>query len=211
MRKYEMNKFPKLAVIMTIVGLFLAVVAMSISLMFPSVDNLGGLAILEIVATVLVLAGLTTAKVVLLRVINTILTVCLLITSFVLAVVKFSNRDVFLFAASILMLVASILALIYFLTMKNPRITKMYLYAGTAFSILTAAYAIIYVVEDLIEVIQYGVEGHFGTYFLLLAFAVVSFLPVATHRSLDVIDEPDEPAQIEEQPQEDLEEVKEEQ
>ena len=195
MRKYELNKFPKLAIIMTIVGLFLAVVAMSVSLMFPKYDSLGGLAILEIVATVLVLAGLTTAKVVLLRVINTILTVGLLITSFVLAIVKFSTQDVFLFAASILMLVASILTLIYFLTMRNPRIEKMYVYAGTAFSILATVYALIYVGEDLYSVFQYDLPGHYSTYFLLFAFAVVSFLPIATHRSLDVVDDEDQPAQ----------------
>ena len=189
MRKYELNKFPKLAIIMTIVGLFLAVVAMSVSLMFPKYDSLGGLAILEIVATVLVLAGLTTAKVVLLRVINTILTVGLLITSFVLAIVKFSTQDVFLFAASILMLVASILTLIYFLTMRNPRIEKMYVYAGTAFSILATVYAL----EDLYSVFQYDLPGHYSTYFLLFAFAVVSFLPIATHRSLDVIEEDEKP------------------
>lgn len=201
MRKYELNGFPRLAIIMTILGLFLAVVAMSVSLIVPDSGNAGGLAIFEIVGAVLVLAGLTTGKVLLLRVINIILTVGILITSFVLAIVKFSDQDVFLFAISLLMLVASILGLIYFLTMKNERITKMFFYAATIFFALALIYGIVYVVEDVLSYNDYGTPIHFGNYFLIFGFAVVSFLPMANHRSLTVIETPDEP-QEEEKPQE---------
>ena len=198
MRKYELDKFPKLAVILTLSSLFLAVVAMSVSLLMPSYnENLGGLAIFVIVASVLVLAGLTTGRVILLKIINTILTVGLLVTSFVLAIAKFSDRDVILFAISLLMLVASILELIYFLTMKNPRINQMYFYTGICFTALVAAYGIAYIALDLFEVFQYNMEPHISNYFLLVSTATVSILPVVNHRSLKVVEENDEKPQEE--------------
>lgn len=199
MTKYEIRKFPKVAVILTLAGLFLAVIAMAISLIIKD-NSLGGLAIFAIVASVLVLAGLTTGKVLLLKIISTILTVGLLITSFILAIVKFSNQEVVLFAVSILMLVASILELIYFLTNKNPRINQMYIYTGSIFSVLVLAYSIYYAANDIYEVVNYGVQANISNYFLLLSFAAVSYLPVATHRSIEKVEE--EPKQ-EEKPQED--------
>ena len=101
--KYEFNKFPAAAVTLTIIGLVLAVLATSISI--TTTDNgfydsyhLGGLAIIEVVAAVLFLAGLTTGKGGLVKVISIILTVGIVITSFVLAIVKLTNHDVMYFS-----------------------------------------------------------------------------------------------------------------
>lgn len=185
MRKYEFKKFPLLATILTVVGLILSVISVSIALMSDTyVGGYATLAILEIVAAVLVLAGLTTGRVVLLRVISIITMVSLIITAFVLALAKFADKNVFLFALSLLMLIASILELIYYLTLRNERIGKMYFVAGLCFTALVAIYGIYYIVDDVIEIINYALPGHYHLYFLIFAFAFVSVLPPIVDHSL---------------------------
>lgn len=185
MSKYEFKKFPRLAVILTIVGLVLAVLAISVSLSFR--NNNGGvaaLALLEITAAVLVLAGLTTGRVGLLKVISIILTVTFLVSSFILTIVKFSDRDVFLFAVSLLMLIDSVLGLIYFVTLRFPRIKMMYLVSGVCFSSLVFLYGCIYIGFDIYEAVKLGLAVHYNYYFLIFAYAVISALPVAIYNSL---------------------------
>ena len=119
--KYEFKKFPVAAVTLTIISLVLAVLATSISITatdsgFHGDYHLGGLAIIEVVAAVLFLAGLTTGKGGLVKVISIILTVALVITSFVLAIVKLTDHDVLYFSISLMMLISSVLELIYFLS-----------------------------------------------------------------------------------------------
>lgn len=202
MTKYEFKKFPLLAVILTLVGLVLSVIAISVSLIVRFSDGgIAALALLEIIAAVLVLAGLTTGRVILLRVISIILTVSLLITSFVLTIVKFSDRDVFLFAIALLMLIASVLELIYFLTLKNPRIKLLYFISGLCFSGLVFLYGLVYVGIDVYEAVTLSLETHYNYYFLLFGFSAISALPVAIYNSLTKKEEAEEPQveQIEEQ------------
>ena len=87
MIKYEIKKFPLVATILTVVGLVCAVVAIASSLLSDGFSWIASLALIEIIATVLFLAGLTIGRVGLLRVISIIVTVCLLITNFVLSIV----------------------------------------------------------------------------------------------------------------------------
>ena len=185
MVKYEFKKFPLLAVVFTIVGLLLGVAAISVSLVVkPNSGTVAFLALLEIVSAVLVLAGLTTGKVILLRVISIILHIAIVITAFVLTIVKFSDKDVFLFAVSLLMLITSVLELIYFLTFRNPRIKKMYFVSGYCFSALGVVYGIIYMITNIVEHAKVGLALTYNYYFLIYAFAFVSVLPVAIYRAL---------------------------
>lgn len=188
--KYEFNKFPAAAVTLTIIGLVLAVLATSISI--TTTDNgfydsyhLGGLAIIEVVAAVLFLAGLTTGKGGLVKVISIILTVGIVITSFVLAIVKLTNHDVMYFSISLMMLIASVLELIYFLSVKgNGRIAKLYLVASITFCGLVALYAIIYTSMDLADFAQFNYPVHVDNYLLLFGLAVISALPFVSYASL---------------------------
>ena len=66
MSKYEFKKFPVLGTILTLLALFTSVMAISISLMTNNYDGTVSLALLELSAAVLFLAGLTTSKTVLL-------------------------------------------------------------------------------------------------------------------------------------------------
>ena len=119
MIKYEFKKFPLVATILTILGLVCAVVAIASSLLSDGFGWIASLALLEIIATVLILAGLTIGRVGMLRVISIIITVCLVITNFVLAIVEYDKREVFMFSIALLMLVSSVLELVYFLAIRN--------------------------------------------------------------------------------------------
>lgn len=190
MVKYEFKKYPILATVLTLIGLVLGVVAISVSLIVkPSNGGVAFLALLEIAAAVLVLAGLTTGKVILLRVISIILHIALVIASFVLAIVKFNDKDVVLFAIALLMLITSILELIYFLTFKNPRIRKMYFVSGLCFSGLGIAYGIAYMIQNIYEAVKLDLPLTYNFYFLIFAFAFVSVLPIAFYHALSTTDD----------------------
>lgn len=188
--KYEFNKFPVAAVTLTIIGLVLAVLATSLSITVN--DNglyegyhLGGLAVIEVVAAVLFLAGLTTGKGGLVKVISVILTVGLVVTSFVLTIVKLSNHDPLYYSITLMMLIASALELVYFLSLKdNGRIAKLYLVTSITFCSLVALYGIIYTTMDLIDFVQYNYPAHVDNYLLIFGLAVIAALPFVSYHSL---------------------------
>ena len=191
MTKYEFKKFPILATVVTIIGLLAAIISISISLVTSTYDGFAALALLEIVATVLALAGLTTGKVTLLRVISIIMTVGILVTAFFLAIAKYADRDGFLFAVSLLMLVGSVLSLVYFLTVKNPRIEKMYFVASIVMLFLVVLYTVIYLVKSF--------DGNYSISIacLLLGLAAITVLPVSIYISMTKVEIPDEPKEEE--------------
>ena len=193
MRRYEYEKFPVAAVVTTVLGLLFAVLATSISLLanntFTDYRHFGGLAIIEVVAAVLVLAGLTTGKVGLVRVISIILSVGTVITSFVLAIVKFNESNALYFTISLLMLIASVLSLIYFLCMRNnKRIIMMHIISSICFASLVLLYCVLYMSFDMME----AESLHIDNYFLLLSFALITILPFVARLNLVVKEVPDE-------------------
>lgn len=187
MTRYEFKKFPLPAIILTMIALFLAVVCISSSLIADHYDGFAPLAIFEIAASVLVLAGLTTGRIGLTRVISLIITICLVISSFILTIVKYSSYDVALFCLSLLMFICSILVLVYFLSIKNERIQKMHFVSTIFFSSFLTLYTIIYVITDLMENLGTEYPIHYEAYFLLLSYICVSLLPLFIHRSLNKI------------------------
>ena len=188
--KYEFKKFPVAAVTLTIISLVLAVLATSISITatdsgFHGDYHLGGLAIIEVVAAVLFLAGLTTGKGGLVKVISIILTVALVITSFVLAIVKLTDHDVLYFSISLMMLISSVLELIYFLSVKGDgRISKLYMVASITFCGLVALYGVVYTTIDLIDLAEYNYPVQIDNYLLLFGLAFIASLPVVSYASL---------------------------
>lgn len=180
MSKNENKQFPVIAIILSALAIVLAV----ISIAFAATDDYYGgnaaLGILELVASVLFLAGLTTGKRVLARIISIISLVSMIIVSFVLAVVKVYSQDVALLAISLLMLVASVLGLIYYLTsFRNPRIGKMYIATGFVLGLLVVMYAIFYMTADMAAVAKSSYDPVPATqnYFLLFGLAVISVIP----------------------------------
>ena len=188
--KYEFKKFPVAAVTLTIISLVLAVLETSIYITatdsgFHGDYHLGGLAIIEVVAAVLFLAGLTTGKGGLVKVISIILTVALVITSFVLAIVKLTDHDVLYFSISLMMLISSVLELIYFLSVKGDgRISKLYMVASITFCGLVALYGVVYTTIDLIDLAQYNYPVQIDNYLLLFGLAFIASLPVVSYASL---------------------------
>lgn len=204
MIKYEIKKFPLLATILTILGLVAAVISITISLISTNYDGFVSVALLEIVATVLIIAGLTTGKCTLLRVISIIITVCILIAAFVLAIAKYSMREVYLFGVALFMLIDSVLNLVYFLASKNKKIEKLFLITSVVFTALVALYSIIYIVQDVAN-FNDGVTTSINSqvYAILISFIFISVLPAIVYRSMEktVIEVPEE-EEVEEPAQE---------
>lgn len=195
MRRYEFKKFPLLAIVLTILALVAAVISITISLAIDDYgDGIVFLALLEIVASVLILAGLTTGRTGLVRVISVIITVGLLVSSFILAIVKYYTHDVVLFGVALLMLIASVLGLVYFVSLKNERIQKMHAVTAITFASLAFVYFVVYTIVDIAESSNDGNIMHPYFYALLVAYIFVSLLPFVVHTSLNRIE--DEPTVV---------------
>ena len=191
MIKYEFKKFPLVATILTILGLVCAVVAIASSLLSDGFGWIATLALMEIIATVLVLAGLTIGRVGMLRVISIISTVCVVITNFVLAIVEYDKKEVVMFSIALLMLVASVLELVYFLAIRNERIRKMYTVASYVLSALVALFSIYFLIKS-IQGANEDIPVEYQTFILLLSYVFITLLPVTVHSSFNMIqvDEP---------------------
>lgn len=191
MIKYEFKKFPLVATILTILGLVCAVVAIASSLLSDGFGWIATLALMEIIATVLVLAGLTIGRVGMLRVISIISTVCVVITNFVLAIVEYDKKEVVMFSIALLMLVASVLELVYFLAIRNERIRKMYVVASYVLSALVALFSIYFLIKS-IQGANEDIPVEYQTFILLLSYVFITLLPVTVHSSFNMIqvDEP---------------------
>ena len=205
MIKYEIKKFPLIATILTILGLVCAVVAISTSLLSSGFSWIASLALLEIIATVLFLAGLTIGRVGMLRVISVIVTVCLLITCFVLAITEYNMKEVFKFSISLLMLVASVLELVYFLAIRNQKIRKMYMVASYVLTGLILIFSLYFLINNIQGNTAEGLPVEYQTFILLLSFTFISVLPVAVHSSFEM-SEVEEPQEEMVEPQEEKQE-----
>ena len=194
MIKYEIKKFPLIATILTVLGLVCAVVGLSTSLLSSGFSWIASLALLEIIATVLFLAGLTIGRVGMLRVISVIVTVCLLITCFVLAITEYNMKEVFKFSISLLMLVASVLELVYFLAIRNQKIRKMYMVASYVLTALILIFSLYFLINNIQGNTAEGLPVEYQTFILLLSFTFISVLPVAVHSSFEMseVEEPQE-------------------
>ena len=205
MIKYEIKKFPLVATILTILGLVCAVVAIASSLLSDGFGWIASLALLEIIATVLILAGLTIGRVGMLRVISVIVTVCLLITCFVLAITEYNMKEVFKFSISLLMLVASVLELVYFLAIRNQKIRKMYMVASYVLTGLILIFSLYFLINNIQGNTAEGLPVEYQTFILLLSFTFISVLPVAVHSSFEM-SEVEEPQEEMVEPQEEKQE-----
>ena len=186
--KYEIKKFPLVTTILTVLGLVSAVVAIATSLLSDGFSWIASLALLEIIATVLFLAGLTIGRVGLLRVISIIVTVCLLITNFVLSFVEYNKKEVVLFSVALLMLVASVLELVYFLAIKNQKIRKMHKVTSYILSLLVAVFSIYFLVNSILGSGE-GVPVEYQTFILLVSYTFITLLPVFVFNSFSIKEE----------------------
>lgn len=187
MNTQEFKKFPIVATILSIVAILLSVIAITSSLMEDTYLFAGTvvLGLLLLVASVLFIAGLTTGRIVLLKVISIITFLGTIVTNFVLTVVNFENRNVELFAVVLLMLIASVLGYIYFLTSpRNERIRKMFIVTSSVLTVLIVIYAVIYIIKDVNGKTNPDAILMYPYYLLLFSYATLSTIPLAIHLSL---------------------------
>ena len=202
MNQFEFKKFPILATVLAIVSLVFSVVAITSSLGINDyADGSLYLGLLLLVASVLFVAGLTTGRLTLLKVISIITSAGVITANFFITIAKFEERELVMFAFALLMLIASVLCFIYYLTMKNERIKKMYFIASLAMAGLTFVYLVLYVIRDIGFFVTNQQSGlMYSYYFVLLSYVIVAALPMVIQHSLSK-KEPEE-----EQPQEETKE-----
>ena len=203
MNTQEFKKFPIVATVLSIVAILLSVIAITSSLMEDTYLFAGTvvLGLLLLVASVLFIAGLTTGRIVLLKVISIITFLGTIVTNFVLTVVNFENRNVELFAVVLLMLIASVLGYIYFLTSsRNERIRKMFIVTSSVLTVLIVIYAVIYIIKDVSGKTNPDAILMYPYYLLLFSYATLSTIPLAIHLSLSGKEEEQEKQPKEEIP-----------
>lgn len=203
MNTQEFKKFPIAATVLSIVAILLSVIAITSSLMEDTYLFAGTvvLGLLLLVASVLFIAGLTTGRIVLLKVISIITFLGTIVTNFVLTVVNFENRNVELFAIVLLMLIASVLGYIYFLTSsRNERIRKMFIVTSSVLTVLIVIYAVIYIIKDVSGKTNPDAILMYPYYLLLFSYATLSTIPLAIHLSLSGKEEEQEKQPKEEIP-----------
>ena len=186
MNQFEFKKFPVLATVLAVVSLVLSVVAITSSLGINDyADGSLYLGLLLLVACVLFVAGLTTGRLTLLKVISIITSAGVITANFFITIAKFEQRELVMFAFALLMLIASVLCFIYYLTMKNERIKKMYFIASLALVGLTFVYTVLYVIRDIgLYTTKQQVELMYSYYFVLLGYVIVTGLPMVIQHSL---------------------------
>lgn len=208
-QQYEFKKFPILATVLAAVCLLFAVVGVTASLINYEYYYTGPVVtgLLLIITAVLVVAGLTTGRPLLLKVISIIICIAVIVTNFSLTIAEFAEHRVVLFGIALLMLIVSVLSFVYFVTVKTDRIKKMFLVAGCVLSGLALVYAITYTIVDLTKVLGEYDYYEYPYYFILVSYAIATALPMVVFFSLSKKEEPqeeskEEPKQIEEQPAE---------
>ncbi len=203
--QYEFKKFPILATILAAACLLFAVIGVTSSL-FNYDYFYGGpvfTGLLLVIVSVLVIAGLTTGRPLLLKVISIIISISVITTNFIVTIVEYNNHKAVLFGIVLLALIASVLAFVYFLTVKTERIRKMYLVTGSILSVLVLAYAITFTITDLVRVLGEYQYYEYPYYFILVSYAIATALPMVIFFSLSKKEEPqEEPKQVEEKQEE---------
>ena len=203
--QYEFKKFPILATVLAAACLLFAVIGVTSSL-FNYDTFYGGpvfTGLLLVIVSVLVIAGLTTGRPLLLKVISIIISISVITTNFIVTIVEYNNHKAVLFGIVLLALIASVLAFVYFLTVKTERIRKMYLVTGSILSVLVLAYAITFTITDLVRVLGEYQYYEYPYYFILVSYALATALPMVIFFSLSKKEEPqEEPKQVEEKQEE---------
>ncbi len=204
--QYEFKKFPILATVLAAACLLFAVIGVTSSL-FNYDYFYGGpvfTGLLLVIVSVLAIAGLTTGRPLLLKVISIIISISVITTNFIVTIVEYNNHKAVLFGVILLALIASVLAFVYFLTVKTERIRKMYLVTGSVLSVLVLAYAITFTIKDLTRVLGQYDAYEYPYYFILVGYAIVTSLPMVVYFSLSKKEEPKEEQPKEEPQQEEV-------
>ena len=199
--QYEFKKFPILATILAAACLLFAVIGVTSSL-FNYDYFYGGpvfTGLLLVIVSVLVIAGLTTGRPLLLKVISIIISISVITTNFIVTIVEYNNHKAVLFGIVLSALIASVLAFVYFLTVKTERIRKMYFVTGSILSVLVLAYAITFTITDLVRVLGEYQYYEYPYYFILVSYALATSLPMVIFFSLSKKEESqEEQKQVEE-------------
>lgn len=208
MKKYNLQKVSTKSIVISMIALFLAVIAIVVEIMAVHFNHSGTgfytLAVIEIVAFVLFIAVLSTKRSGFFRIISLILTVVTSLAFFISSLVEFSEfvstfnwMDAVYLVLSLVSLIAATLNFIYFLIAKGEETNRLERLSNFILIIVISLFALSVFSKEIVQAIL--LENHFPELHIGLILLNLALLHLVRFLSNDKVEEVVQPVEIKEE------------
>lgn len=208
MKKYNLQKVSTKSIVISMIALFLAVIAIVVEIMAVHFNHSGTgfytLAVIEIVAFVLFIAVLSTKRSGFFRILSLILTVVTSLAFFISSLVEFSEfvstfnwMDAVYLVLALVSLIASTLNFIYFLIAKGEETNRLERLSNFILIIVISLFALSVFSKEIVQAIL--LENHFPELHIGLILLNLALLHLVRFLSNDKVEEAVQPVEIKEE------------
>ncbi len=208
MKKYNLQKVSTKSIVISMIALFLAVIAIVVEIMAVHFNHSGTgfytLAVVEIVAFVLFIAVLSTKRSGFFRILSLILTVVTSLAFFISSLVEFSEfvstfnwMDAVYLVLALVSLIASTLNFIYFLIAKGEETNRLERLSNFILIIVISLFALSVFSKEIVQAIL--LENHFPELHIGLILLNLALLHLVRFLSNDKVEEAVQPVEIKEE------------
>ncbi len=208
MKKYNLQKVSTKSIVISMVALFLAVIAIVVEIMAVHFNHSGTgfytLAVIEIVAFVLFIAVLSTKRNGFFRILSLILTVVTSLAFFINSLVEFSEfvstfnwMDAVYLVLALVSLIASTLNFIYFLIAKGEETNRLERLSNFILIIVISLFALSVFSKEIVQAILS--KNHFPELHIGLILLNLALLHIVRFLSNDKVEEAVQPVEIKEE------------
>jgi carbon starvation protein CstA len=208
MKKYNLQKVSTKSIVISMIALFLAVIAIVVEIMAVHFNHSGTgfytLAVIEIVAFVLFIAVISTKRSGFFRIISLILTVVTSLAFFISSLVEFSEfvstfnwMDAVYLVLSLVSLIAATLNFIYFLIAKGEETNRLERLSNFILIIVISLFALSVFSKEIVQAIL--LENHFPELHIGLILLNLALLHLVRFLSNDKVEEAVQPVEIKEE------------
>jgi carbon starvation protein CstA len=208
MKKYNLQKVSTKSIVISMIALFLAVIAIVVEIMAVHFNHSGTgfytLAVIEIVAFVLFIAVISTKRSGFFRILSLILTVVTSLAFFINSLVEFSEfvstfnwMDAVYLVLALVSLIASTLNFIYFLIAKGEETNRLERLSNFILIIVISLFALSVFSKEIVQAIL--LEDHFPELHIGLILLNLALLHLVRFLSNDKVEEAVQPVEIKEE------------
>lgn len=208
MKKYNLQKVSTKSIVISMIALFLAVIAIVVEIMAVHFNHSGTgfytLAVIEIVAFVLFIAVISTKRSGFFRILSLILTVVTSLAFFINSLVEFSEfvstfnwMDAVYLVLALVSLIASTLNFIYFLIAKGEETNRLERLSNFILIIVISLFALSVFSKEIVQAIL--LENHFPELHVGLILLNLALLHLVRFLSNDKVEEAVQPVEIKEE------------
>ena len=208
MKKYNLQKVSTKSIVISMIALFLAVIAIVAEIMAVHFNHSGTgfytLAVIEIVAFVLFIAVLSTKRSGFFRILSLILTVVTALAFFINSLVEFSEfvstfnwMDAVYLVLALVSLIASTLNFIYFLIAKGEETNRLERLSNFILIVVLGLYALSVFSKETVQAIL--ADNHFPELHIGLILLNLALLHLVRFLSNDKVEEEVQPVEIKEE------------